>query len=106
MAVTIYNDFFQYNAPTETYGGVFIEYTTTFATEINRLANGGTYPAVTAYVTVTRAANIWAGTVGLPLVAALNAKNGSSGFALMHVCNALAGTSGLSSTDALKSRAS
>ena len=80
---------------------------TTFTSELNRLANGGvSYPANSAYRTATAAANVWAGTVGLPLVRALNVKNGTVGFGLGHVCNALAGTTGKSSTDALRSKAS
>ena len=80
---------------------------TTFTSELNRLANGGaSYPANSAYRTATQAANVWAGTIGLPLVAALNKKNGSVGFGLLHVCNALAGSVGKSETDALRSRVS
>ena len=80
---------------------------TTFTSELNRLANGGvSYPANSAYQAVVRAANVWAGTVGLPLVAALNYKNGSVGFGLSHVCNALAGSVGKSETDALRSKVS
>ena len=79
----------------------------TFTSELNRLANGGaSYPANSAYLTYEKAANVWAGTTGLPLVAALNHKNGSVGFALSHVCNALAGTTDKSETDALRSMAS
>ena len=79
---------------------------TTFTSELNRLANGGaSYPANSAYRTATQAANVWAGTVGKPLVQALNSKNGSVGFGLAHVCNALAGTTLKSSTDALRSMA-
>ena len=48
----------------------------TLTAELNRLANGGTYPAITAYLDDQGAANVWAGTSGLGLVAALNKKNG------------------------------
>ena len=76
---------------------------TTFTSELNRLANGGvSYPANSAYRTATQAANVWAGTTGLPLLRALNVKNATAGFGLMHVCNALAGTTNKSSTDALR----
>jgi hypothetical protein len=40
--------------------------------ELNRLANGGTYPALTAYLDEQGAANKWAGTTGLGIIAALN----------------------------------
>ena len=42
--------------------------------ELNRLANGGTYPALTAYQDEQGAANKWAGTNGLGIIAALNYK--------------------------------
>ena len=45
-----------------------------FASELNRLANGGTYPAISAYLAPTQAANVYAGTTGLALIAALNKK--------------------------------
>lgn len=79
-----------------------------FVSELNRLANGGTYPALTAQLTATQAANVWAGTTGRPLISALNYKN-DSGTTLLNmkslnaVCNAIAGTTGKSSTDALRS---
>ena len=79
----------------------------TFTSELNRLANGGaSYPANSAYLPPTKAANVWAGTTGLSLVAALNYKNGTTGLGLLHVCNALAGTTLKSETDALRSMAS
>ena len=34
-----------------------------FTSELNRLANGGTYPALTAYMAATAAANAFAGTL-------------------------------------------
>lgn len=73
-----------------------------FASEINRLANGGTYRAPGSMASIAKAANTWAGTTNLPLLAALNSKNGSIGFGLDHVCNALAGTTKLSALAALK----
>jgi len=42
--------------------------------ELNRLANSGTYPARTAFKAEQGAANAWAGTTGLGLIAALNYK--------------------------------
>ena len=79
-----------------------------FTSELNRLANGGTYPAITAYKTATQAANDYAATTGLSLVGALNKKADANRQpnnykALGGVCNELAGTSGLSPTDALRS---
>lgn len=78
--------------------------------ELNRLANGGTYPAITAYKDVTGAANAWAGTTGLDLVGALNTKAGNtpkSGWKnLAGVCNQLAGTTGFEAAAALRWRAS
>ena len=46
--------------------------------ELNRLANGGNYPALTAYKDEQGAANAWAGTSGLGIIAALNYKVSSS----------------------------
>ena len=79
-----------------------------FTSELNRLANGGTYPAITAYKTATQAANDYALTTGLSLVGALNKKADANRQpnnykALGGICNELAGTSGLSPTDALRS---
>jgi hypothetical protein len=79
-----------------------------FTSELNRLANGGTYPAITAYKTATQAANDYASTTGLSLVGALNKKADANRQpnnykALGGICNELAGTSGLSPTDALRS---
>ena len=79
-----------------------------FTSELNRLANGGTYPAITAYKAPTDAANDYAGTTGLALIAALNKaadanRQPNAYKALGGICNELAGTSGLSPTDALRS---
>jgi hypothetical protein len=46
----------------------------TLTGELNRLANGGTYPVYTAYEAPQGAANAWAGTTGKGLIAALNYK--------------------------------
>ena len=78
----------------------------TFTAELNRLANGGTYPSPTAFLPPVGAANKWAGTTGLGLIGALNKKNGvinpSLYSSLNTVCNALAGTTGKSAIDALR----
>ena len=44
----------------------------TFTSELNRLANSGTYPVLTSYLTATAAANSLAGTSGKALIGALN----------------------------------
>ena len=49
----------------------------TLRDELNRLANGGTYPSLASYVDI-QGANDWAGTSGLGLVAALNYKVSST----------------------------
>lgn len=78
----------------------------TFCSELNRLANGGTYPLLTAYLDDQGAANKWAGTTGLAVQGALNAKLGITDKKLYKglgaVCNALAGTTGKSPVDALR----
>lgn len=80
----------------------------TFTSELNRLANSGTYPALTDYLAPVGAANLYAETSGLGLIAALNLKADGSRQpteykALNAICNELAGTTGLSATDALRS---
>lgn len=79
-----------------------------FTSELNRLANGGTYPAITDYQAPTAAANAYAGTTGLALIAALNKEADANRQpneykALGGICNELAGTTDLSPTDALRS---
>ena len=79
-----------------------------FTSELNRLANSGTYPALTAYLAATGAANDYASTTGKALIGALNlAADGTrqpNNFkALGGICNELAGTTGKSPTDALRS---
>ena len=81
---------------------------TSFTSELNRLANGGTYPALGAYLAPTEAANVYAGTTGLALLGALNLKADATRQpedykALGGICNELAGTTDLSPTDALRS---
>jgi hypothetical protein len=80
---------------------------TTFVSELNRLANGGaTYPSLPAFLTAKLAANVWAGTSNLELLAALNAKAGTTGLGLAQVCNVLGGTTNRTAIDALRARAS
>jgi hypothetical protein len=51
----------------------------TLRDELNRLANGGEYPAYTAYTDEDGAVNDWVGTpAGTPLLAALNYKVSST----------------------------
>ena len=80
----------------------------TFTSELNRLANSGTYPALTAYLAAPGAANDYASTTGKALIGALNlaadATRQPNNFkALGGICNELAGTTGKSPTDALRS---
>ena len=79
-----------------------------FTSELNRLANGGTYPAISAYKAPNQAANDYALTTGLSLIGALNKKADANRQpneykALGGICNELAGTTDLSPTDALRS---
>lgn len=79
----------------------------TLVDELNRLANGGTYPPYTEYLDAQGAANKWNGTEGLGLLAALNqyAETGRSPAdykGLNAVCNELAGTTGLEAIPALR----
>lgn len=79
-----------------------------FTSELNRLANGGTYPALQNYMAPVKAANVYAGTTGLALIAALNKRADANRQpvnykALGGICNELAGTTNLSPTDALRS---
>jgi hypothetical protein len=80
----------------------------TLVAELNRLANAGTYPARTAFLEAQGAANKWAGTNGLGILAALNYKVSSTRTRdnykdLNAVCNELAGTIGKSAVSALRS---
>jgi hypothetical protein len=79
----------------------------TLCAELNRLANGGTYPARTAFLDEQGAANAWAGTSGKGIIGALNYEADSSrqpnNFkSLNAICNELAGTTGKSAVDALR----
>ena len=75
--------------------------------ELNRLANGGTYPAVSAFVGDNRAASTWAGESSpVDIIDALNHKAGRTNPAtysgLNAVANELAGTTGLEAPEALR----
>lgn len=79
-----------------------------FVDELNRLANGGTYPVLTSYLAAVGAANAWASTSGKALIGALNYKADANRQpndfkALNAICNELAGTTNLSAVDALRS---
>lgn len=79
----------------------------TICGELNRLANGGTYPSVTSFKSEQGAANAWAGTSGKALLGALNYKADSARTpdnfkGLNAVCNELAGTTGKSTLEALR----
>ena len=80
----------------------------TLVAELNRLANAGTYPDRTAFKEAPGAANAWAGTSGLGLIAALNYKASATRQPKDYknynaICNELAGTTGLSGVVALRS---
>ena len=80
----------------------------TLCAELNRLANGGTYPAITAFKDEQGAANAWASTSGLGIIGALNQKASagrepSAYKDLNGICNELAGTTGLAAPAALRS---
>ena len=78
-----------------------------FASELNRLANGGTYPSPDDYLSEQGAANAYASTNGLGIIAALNIKADANrqpdDYKMLNaICNELAGTTGLSAVDALR----
>jgi hypothetical protein len=78
----------------------------TFSAELNRLANGGTYPAILAYKADNLAANTWANTTNLDVQGALNRKAGKTDpktfLDINGVCNLLASTSNLEAAEALR----
>ena len=84
--------------------------------ELNRLANGGTYPAISAYLDQAAAAKKWALAKGKTLgkvsdlVGVLNIIANISGrpnwLDLAGVCNYIAGTTGLEPAAALREVAS
>jgi hypothetical protein len=88
------------------------EYGSTLNDELNRLANGGTYPAISAYKDQAGAAQAWAaaksvslGTI-TDLVGVLNLIDGvtdrSKFLDIAGVCNKIAGTTGLEPAAALR----
>lgn len=91
-------------------------YGSTLNDELNRLANGGTYPAISDYKDQAGAAQAWAAassvTLGdtTDLVGVLNLINGetdkSKWLDIAGVCNALAGTTQLEPAAALRQVAS
>ena len=84
----------------------------TLVAELNRLANGGTYPPITQYVDEALAARRWAAARGITsdhkdTVGVLNDIAGITGGANAHldyngVCNRIAGTTGLTANVALQ----
>jgi len=84
----------------------------TLVAELNRLANGGTYPPISQYVDEALAAQRWAARRGITsdhkdTVGVLNDIAGISGSANTHldyngVCNRIAGTTGLTANSALQ----
>jgi hypothetical protein len=75
--------------------------------ELNRLANSGNYPLMTAFKASQGAANAWAGTTGKGIIAALNYKANVNRQPkdyknLNAICNELASTTGLSALAALR----
>ena len=84
----------------------------TLVAELNRLANGGTYPPITAYLDEAAAARAWAAARGVTLyhtdtVGVLNdiagIPDGSNNrLDYNGVCNYIAGTTGLTANAALQ----
>jgi hypothetical protein len=84
----------------------------TLVAELNRLANGGTYPPISAYVDEALAAKNWATarsvtTLHTDTVGILNDIAGITGPNWQHldfngVCNYMAGTTGLTANAALQ----
>ena len=80
--------------------------------ELNRLANGGTYPAISAYLDQAGAAQKWAAAKSVnlksvtDLVGVLNyikgVTNSSQFLDIAGICNSLAGTTGLEPAAALR----
>jgi hypothetical protein len=81
--------------------------------ELNRLANGGTYPPISDYLDMGAAAQAWAIRVNVPLdtttdvVGVLNLidnrqKPKSQWLDIAGICNLLAGTTGLEPAAALR----
>ena len=91
-------------------------YGSTLVDELNRLANGGTYPAISAYLDEAGAAQAWAIAKGLSTlyvkdtVGVLNHIKGVSDrtqfLDIAGICNSIAGTTGLEPAAALRQVAS
>jgi hypothetical protein len=88
----------------------------TLVDELNRLANGGTYPNISAYVDEALAARNWASAKAVSLgeitdtVGVLNYIKGitdrSKMLDIAGICNSIAGTTGLEPAAALREVAS
>jgi hypothetical protein len=84
----------------------------TLVSELNRLANGGTYPPISSYVDEAKAARLWAAARGVTTthtdtVGVLNDIAGIPSSSKDHldyngVCNRIAGTTGLTANTALQ----
>ena len=80
--------------------------------ELNRLANGGTYPPISAYYDQAKAAQVWAAAKSVSLgdvtdlVGVVNYVGGITNRATMldiaGICNYIAGTTGLEPAAALR----
>lgn len=86
-------------------------YGSTLTSELNRLANGGTYPAISDYVDQAAAARAWAAqrSVTLTVTDTVGVLNQIAGISdqkdwldFSGVCNYIAGTSGLPAAAALR----
>ena len=86
-------------------------YGSTLTSELNRLANGGTYPAISAYVDQALAARNWAAarSVTLTVTDTVGVLNQIAGITnqkdwldFSGVCNYIAGTTGLPAAAALR----
>ena len=87
-------------------------YGSTLNDELNRLANGGTYPAISAYRDQAAAAQAWAAAKGInlqgitDLVGVINYVGGITSRQQMldiaGICNKIAGTTGLEPAAALR----
>lgn len=86
-------------------------YGSTLTSELNRLANGGTYPAISAYVDQAAAAKAWAAqrSVTLTVTDTVGVLNQIAGISnqkdwldFSGVCNYIAGTTGLPAAAALR----
>ena len=92
------------------------DYGSTLNDELNRLANGGTYPDRSAYLDQAGAAQKWAATKGVnldtitDLVGVINYIGGVTSrldmLQIAGICNKIAGTTGLEPAAALRQVAS